>query len=73
MVELTDTTPGDDINRSNFLGQIGAAQLPRRDDDLNLAHRALIDVKSRALRQEYDDLAQYAKDERSKTLQETAR
>jgi hypothetical protein len=63
----------DDVDRSDLLGQIEAAQLHRRDGDLDLARRALMDAKSRALRQGYDDLAQYAKDELSKTLQETAR
>jgi len=70
---VTDDSPRDDVGRSGLLGQIEAAQLHRRDGDLDLARRALMDAKSRALRQGYADLAQYAKDELSKTLQETAR
>ena len=60
-------------DRSDLLGQIEAAQLHRRDGNIDLARRALMDAKSRALRNGYDDLAQYATDELSKTMQETAR
>jgi hypothetical protein len=70
---MTTDRPGDDFDRSDLLGQIEAAQLHRRDGDLDLARRALMDAKSRALRHGYDDLAQYATDELSKTMQETAR
>jgi hypothetical protein len=62
-----------DIDRSELLGQIEAAHLHRRDGDLDLARRALMDAKSRALRAEEYDIARYAKDELSKALQETAR
>lgn len=61
------------VDRSDLLGQIEAAQLHRRDGNIDLARRALMDAKSRALRHGYDDLAQYATDELSKTMQETAR
>lgn len=61
------------VDRSDLLGQIEAAQLHRRDGDVDLARRALMDAKSRALRAEEYDLARYAKDELAKALQEAAR